>query len=232
MLAVSRASAVISRRAAGPPALETRELQDRIEELKSRVRIAVIFGGDKLEPGSVLYEAQNSRSWKSYEAVAQDIATSLGRLGFAHVQLMPDDMNLGDKLRREGIHLAWLNSGGVQGYNPTAHTPAMLEMMGVPYVGHDPLAATTLDNKHAFKREAVCAGFPTAPFSTWHMARGPFSPQLNSRFRLAFGDYEGPFVVKPVSGRASLHVHVVEREVDLADAIAAIHQVITNGLHF
>ena len=63
--------------------------------------------------------------------------------------------------------------GGVQGYNSTSHAPAMLEMLGMPYVGHDPLNATTLDNKHAFKREAVCAGLPTAPFMTWHMSRGP-----------------------------------------------------------
>ena len=83
----------------------------------------------------------------------------------------------------------------------------MLEMIGVPYVGHDPLTATTLDNKHAFKREAVCAGLPTAPFMTWHMARGAFRPEINSRFKLAFGDYQGPFIVKPVSGRASLNVH-------------------------
>ena len=100
-------------------------------------------------------------------------------------------MNLSDRLRRAGIHMAWLNTGGVQGYNPAAHASAMLEMLGVPYVGHDPLTASTLDNKHAFKREALCAGLPTAPFTTWHMARGPFRPELNSRFQLAFGDYAG-----------------------------------------
>src|SRR4029077_14001802 len=87
--------------------------------------------------------------------------------------------------------------------------PLTSDVLGLPYVGHDPLAATTLDIKHAFKREAVCAGLPTAPFSTWNLARGPFRPDLNSRFVREFGDYPGPFIVKPVSGRASLHVHVV-----------------------
>ena len=62
-----------------------------------------------------------------------------------------------------------------------------------------------------------CApALPTAPFTTWHMARGPFRPEINSRFQLAFGDYAGPFVVKPVSGRASLHVHVVEDRAGIA----------------
>ena len=171
-----------------------------------------------------MYPSRNTRSWKSYEAVAVDIAASLRRIGFRHVHLMPDDMHLGERLRREGIHMAWLNTGGVQGYNPTAHASAMLEMFGVPYVGHDPLTATTLDNKHAFKREALCAGLPTAPFATWHMARGAFRPEINSRFQLAFGDYAGPFVVKPVSGRASLHVHVVDDRAALPEAVAEVYR--------
>jgi D-alanine-D-alanine ligase len=203
-------------------------LEERIERLKSRMRLAVIFGGNKSTPGGVVYQAHNTRSWKSYEVVAQDIAASLGRQGFHHVDLIPDDMRLGDRLRRQGIHMAWLNTGGVQGYNPAAHAPAMLEMMGVPYVGHDPLAATTLDNKHAFKRTAVCAGIPTPLFTTWHMARGPFRPDLNSRFKRAFGDYAGPFVVKPVSGRASLHVHVVPDVAGLPDVIAEVYRATDN----
>jgi D-alanine-D-alanine ligase len=207
-----------------PRADEIARLEECIDRLKSRLRLAVVFAGDKSAPGSVLYPSCNTRSWKSYEAVAADIAAALRRVGFRHVHLMPDDMQLSDRLRRAGIHLAWLNTGGVQGYNPAAHASAMLEMLGVPYVGHDPLTASTLDNKHAFKREALCAGLPTAPFTTWHMARGPFRPELNSRFQLAFGDYAGPFVVKPVSGRASLHVHVVDDRAALPDVVAEIYR--------
>ena len=84
--------------------------------------------------------------------VARDIAGALDRLGVARVLVLPDDMRLADRLRREGVHLAWLNTGGVQGYNPVSHTPAMLEMLGVPYVGQSSLTASILDNKHVFKR--------------------------------------------------------------------------------
>ncbi len=203
-------------------------LETQIEHLMSRLRLAVIFGGNKLAPSGVVYSSRNTRSWKSYESVAVDIADSLRRIGFRHVYLMPDDMHLGERLRRHGIHMAWLNTGGVQGYNPIAHAPAMLEMFGVPYVGHDPLTATTLDNKHAFKRECVCAGLPTAPFATWHMARGAFRPDINSRFHRAFEDYPGPFVVKPVSGRASLHVSVVDSRAALPDAVAEVYRATEN----
>jgi D-alanine-D-alanine ligase len=212
----------------GVPCADAIELQEQLDRLKSRLRVAVIFGGDKSKPGGVVYPSHNARSWKSYESVANDIAASLRRNGFRHVQTMPEDMCLGDRLRGEGIHLAWLNSAGVQGYNSVAHAPATLEMLGVPYVGHDPLSATTLDNKHAFKREAVCAGLPTAPFCTWHGGRGRFQPDRNSRFRNAFGDYCGPFVVKPVSGRASLHVHVVQDKMALPDVAAGVYQATEN----
>jgi D-alanine-D-alanine ligase len=199
------------------------ELQRIIEALLSKLRLAIVYGGNKTDPGSVLFQSHNSRSWKSYESVAEDIAASLRRRGFRNVELLPEDMSLGERLRRKDIHMAWLNSGGVQGLNAAAHAATTLEMLGVPYVGHDPLSATTLDNKHAFKRGALCAGLSTAPFMTWYMGRGTFRPDRNSRFARIFGDYSGPFVVKPVSGRASLHVRVVPNREGLSEAIEAIY---------
>ena len=74
----------------------------------------------------------------------------------------------------------------------------------------------------------MCAGLPTAAFVTWHMARGAFRPNINSRFQRAFGDYPGPFVVKPVSGRASLHVHVVQHVSDLPDVVDEVYRATQN----
>ncbi len=115
------------------------DLEARIERLFARLRIAVVFGGDKWVDGAVINPTVNPRSWKSYESVANDIAAALRRIGFRHVTLLPDDMRLGERIRNDDIQFAWLNTGGVQGYNPLAHGPAMLEMLGIPYVGHDPL---------------------------------------------------------------------------------------------
>jgi D-alanine-D-alanine ligase len=204
-------------------------LEHRIERLKSSMHLAVIFGGDKSAPGSVVYQSHNTRSWKSYEAVAVDIAAALRRLGFRHVEVMPEDMRLGDRLRQRGIHMAWLNTGGVQGHNPVTHAPSMLEMMGVPYVGHDPLAATMLDNKHAFKRAAAFTGLPTPRFMVSQRPRG-CAAEFERNFQRAFGDYCGPFVVKPVSGRASLHVHVVPDAASLRDAADEVHEVTQNAV--
>ena len=139
-------------------------LQDLIGKLVADLRIAVIFGGDKQVNGAVINQTVNPRNWKSYESVAEDIAASLRRIGFRYVSTIPDDMYLGDRLRQEGIHFAWLNTGGVQGFNSVCHASAMLEMFGVPYVGHNPLSAATLDAKHTLKRDLVMDGIPTAPF--------------------------------------------------------------------
>lgn len=207
-----------------PGANHAPALEALIDRLLSTLRIAVIFGGDKSLDGSVLYRTFNTRSWKSYEAVAADIARSLRRIGFRHVELMADDMSLGERLRQSGTQLAWLNTAGVQGHNSICHAPAMLEMFGVPYVGHDPLTATLLDNKQWFKRELIGAGLPTAAFVTWHLSRGPFRPERNSRFQRNFANHSGPFVVKPAVGRASLHVEFVQEKADLADAVAQVYE--------
>ena len=213
-----------------PPRRDGRveQLREQMERLMSRMRVAVIYGGDKAADGAVIHQTLNTRSWKSYQAVAEDIAESLQRLGCQHVHVMPEDMQLGQRLRDHSIHMAWLNTGGVQGYNPMGHAASMLEMLGVPYVGHDPLTVSILDNKHSFKRDLLALGLPTAPFITWHPRRGPLFPQAQKRFAAMFGDYEGPFIVKPVSGRASQHVHVVDDIKQLDDVINKVYELTSN----
>lgn len=201
------------------------DLEEQVERLLSRLRIAVIFGGDKRVPGSTIYRSYESRSWKSYEEVACDVADALNGIGFVDVELFPDDMRVLDRLRRSKSHIAWLNTGGVQGANPAAHAASILEMAGVPYIGQGPLAASLLDSKDSFKSKAMAAGIATEAFSVWDMKRGVFRPEINSRFQRAFGDYRGPFIAKPVSGRASLNVHFVPDVAGLPGAVKAIHDV-------
>lgn len=203
-------------------------LADYLEVLRQTLRIAVVYGGDKQVEGAVLHKTHNPRSWKSYESVARDIQSALRELGFRHVALMPDDMRLSQRLKEENIHLVWLNTGGVQGYSPVTHTPSTLEMLGIPYVGHNPLNSTILDNKHLFKYELQALGINTAPFITWNASQGMLKPRTHARFIEVFGDYAGPFVVKPVSGRASLLVSVVKKLDDLTAAVTDVYRATNN----
>jgi D-alanine-D-alanine ligase len=199
-------------------------LSDHMERFRDRLRIAVVVGGDANQPGRVLHRTHNPRPWKSYEDVASDIAGALRNNGFRHVTQLPEDIHLTRNLASEGIHLVWLNTGGVQGYDPMSHAPAVLEMAGMPYVGHNPLNSTTLDNKRIFKHELRACGIPTSPFLSWDSSRGILDPARLPRPAYVFENYNGPFVVKPVTGRASLHVTVVESIEDLPREVARIYE--------
>jgi D-alanine-D-alanine ligase len=199
------------------------DLPGIMDKLHSRLRIAVTYSGDKNDPDTVIYKTHNPRSWKSYQKVAEGIQATLKEIGFRHVITIPEDKNLLEGLRKENIHLVWINSAGVQGYSPMSHTPAMLEMIGMPYVGHHPVNAAKLDNKYAFKLECQGCGIPTAPFMNWNGERGRFMPRVNKIFKLSFGSYEGPFVVKPVCGRASLLIYVADTIDELPDAVEAVY---------
>lgn len=195
-----------------------------VERLFDRLRIAVVFGNSKDTPGAVLYPTANLRHWKSYESVAKDIAQALRNIGFQHVTTMPDGVDLVERLRAEDIHLVWLNTGGVQGQSPVCQTPALLETAGVPYVGHQPLNAALLDDKGAFKLGLAGLGLPTAEFLIWNRNRGPLDPAANADFKRAFGDYDGPFIVKPVNGRASQNVMFIDSLAEVQDAVDQVFQ--------
>lgn len=199
------------------------DLEAQISSMFKRLRLAVIYGGNKSAEGAVIEPTGNPRSWKSYETVARDIAASMVRAGCKNVSLFPDDMRLGEMLREQDVHLAWLNTGGVQGQCSVAHAPAMMELFGIPYVGHDPMMAGILDSKHVFKRQLRSAGLPTATFAIVLPEGGEYVPEDDPVFMNAFGEAEGPFIVKPVSGRASLNVMYVEKRADLAAAVNDVY---------
>lgn len=212
---------------ASPEAVFLR-LSRHLDALRETLRIAVIYNGDKKAPGAVLHQTHNPRSEKSYRPVAEDIASGLRDAGFRHVALLSDDLSLAQRLKDEAVDIAWLNTAGVQGYDAVAHTPSLLELAGIPYIGHRPLLAVTLDNKQVFKRECAGLGLPTPDFMVWDGTWGALKPDAEPRFAKAFGAYAGPFVVKPVTGRASQNVSVVPDRAGLAEAVDAVYRLTLN----
>jgi D-alanine-D-alanine ligase len=130
---------------------DARFMQSLIDKMKRSFPIAVVHGGDRSAEGAVIRQTRNPRSDKTYSVVAADIKNALLRLGFERVDLVPEDMRMGYTLQQLGTGLAWLNTGGTQGFSSICHAASMLEMLGVPYIGHNPLNAALLDNKHSFK---------------------------------------------------------------------------------
>lgn len=101
----------------------------------------------------------------------------------------------------------------------------MLEMLGLPYIGHSPLSAATLDNKYVFKRQLRASGIATAPFLECKYGDRTFQPGSDNRFQQAFRNWTGAFIVKPICGRASLHVQYVDDRNGLSDAVEHVQAV-------
>lgn len=190
------------------------QLSKIIQQLQNST-IAVIYGGNPDVHNTVLFRSDNPRSWKSYQAVAVDIRDALKRLGFNRVILLEENHLLASQLARHNVVFAWLNSAGVQGLDSSCHGAALLESLGIPYVGHSPMHTTLMDNKHLFKMFLQSYNIKTPAFITWH-PKGCYKVTKQHNFA-AFAEQverhhiinNSPrFIVKPVFGRASINVHV------------------------
>ena len=200
----------------------------QLQWLRKTLNIAVVHGGEKSHPQSYIYKNLNPRSTKTYKAVACDIALSLQESGFEHVQVLPEDINLPLKLKALGIDLVFINSGGLQGFDSMCHLPSMLEMLGIPYIGHSPMTAGILDNKHLFKHKIRAAGIPTTPFITIENEESVNDGSKKSMLDKMESNFGCAFIVKPVSGRASIHVYPVMQRSQLAEVVEKV-KVATNN---
>ena len=202
---------------------------EQIEWIRRSLKIAVVHGGEKTQPDSFIYKNLSPRSTKTYQPVAYDIADALRESGFEHIHVLPENMDLPQRLKALSIDLVITNSGGLQGFDSMCHLPSMLEMLGVPYVGHAPMTAGLLDNKHLFKHEINAAGIPTAPFITIGLGECVTDVVNKEKLDEMDADFGGRFIVKPVSGRASVHVYPVFSRAELAAKVKTV-QAATNNI--
>ena len=103
---------------------------------------------------------------------------------------------------------------GIQGVSRYTHLPAMLEMLGVPYVGSGPQAHGMALDKVIAKIMFQAAGLPTAGF--WNFA----SP--DDQFEDLVCTPEHPLIVKPKMEAVSYGIRIVTSEADLREAVATI----------
>lgn len=164
------------------------------------MRIAVVKSGTRL---NVLFPNIRVREWEGYEHNARDICSALSELGHEALPIS-DGKELPTMLERLRIDMAWVCSGGIQGRDPLAHLPSILEMLGVPYVGSPPLAAGMADHKATTRQVARFNGVPVPEMFVAKDAGFAIPSSL------AF-----PLVVKPVHGFGGCRVHRVFDELTL-----------------
>lgn len=200
-------------------------LTDYLSVIRERVSIAVVYSSNPEESGNVIERTFNSRSWKAYKEVAEQIAGSLRTLGFRAVDTVGDGLELIQAIQSKKYGLYWLNTAGIQGRDPMSHAASHLESLGLPYIGHTPLQSALLDDKVIMKQWLRGVGLPSAPFIVRFRGGKTSVSKSDSDFAYEFGqDCKGPFVVKPAHGRGSVDIIVTEKVEDLEEAVLRISQ--------
>ncbi len=200
-----------------------------IKNLRDQLNIAVVYAGDPDRQGTVVNRSFNPRCWKSYRQVAMDISDALHRCGFTNIFLLEENRHFSSNLEKYKIDLVWINSAGVQGYDSACHAAAILESLGIPYIGHTPLNAALMDQKYLFKTFLNGIGLATAPSILWH-------PEMSCKvtnlpgFNQIFPQSELPVVVKPVCGRASNHIHIAYRHEDIHQLAVKVYEQTRNSI--
>lgn len=119
-----------------------------------------------------------------------------------------------DQKDRKGI--VFNLSYGIQGNSRYTHIPAMLEMLGLPYVGSGPESHALALNKVLTKIVLMHRGLPTPLFRVFEVGEHPLQPEVDP---LAY-----PRIVKPKDEAVSFGLRKVHDFQELAHAVAAIHQ--------
>lgn len=150
------------------------------------MNIAFLFNVRHVKPS--LEDARAMREAEFDEpSTIRGIEAALKELGHT-VFLIEADQNAYGRLKKlkNRIDLAFNVAEGLQGESREAQVPALLEMLGIPYVGSGPLAQALCLNKGVAKKILRYHGVPTPDFAILHR------PEDADRCDLPF-----PVIVKP-----------------------------------
>ncbi len=133
------------------------------------------------------------------EATVGHIAAALSALGH-DVARLPADPAIVDLVRTARPDIVFNIAEGQGGRCREAHVPALLELLGIPYVGSDPLTLCVTLDKPVAKRLVAADGYPTPAFRVFRSADAALDPGF--RF---------PVIVKPAFEGSSKGVRLASR---------------------
>lgn len=178
------------------------------------MKVALIYNESIIDPNDVIdvfgMPTKEHYSTKAVERVAR--ALEKGGHG---VKVIEGDIHLGDELREfmpkviagDRPGMVFNMAYGIQGQNRYTHVPAMLEMMGVPYVGSGPAAHAIVQDKVMTKIILQKNNIPTPGFWVFRNADDYFD------------DMKFPVIVKPKLESTSMGMEVVDNWDDLKKAV-------------
>jgi len=140
------------------------------------------------------------------EATVAHIENALSCLGH-DVRRLPAGRGFVDAVRDSAPDIVFNIAEGEGGRCREAHVPAVLEMLGIPYVGSDPLTLCVTLDKPVAKRLVEHSGFRTPPFRIIRPAE-----EIDSL------PFPFPVIVKPAFEGSSKGVRIASRATSLGQA--------------
>ncbi|HEX9972485.1 MAG TPA: M20/M25/M40 family metallo-hydrolase [bacterium] len=178
------------------------------------MKVAVIYNKEEIKDSDVI-NVFGMPTKERYKPQTIEMVASALEAGGHNVRLIEGNMHVIDELqnfmprvvRGERPGMVFNMAYGIQGQYRYTHIPAMLEMLGIPYVGSGPAVHAIALDKVMSKIVFLRHNLPTPNF--W-----VFSTPKDDVSKVKY-----PVIVKPKMEAVSLGLRVVHNESDLKEAI-------------
>lgn len=173
------------------------------------LKIGVIY--DK-PPVDVKYSIESRSADKQKQTTKEEICSVL-RKKYDVVEVLADDQII-QSLTDSKIDLAFPLCTGITGESRQSQVPAILEMLGIPYIGSGILAHSLALNKSKAKQIFDYNNISTPTFQSFHTTEERLNPDLKF-----------PLIVKPSCEGSGFGIHkdsVVYNEQDLIKKVNAL----------
>jgi len=182
------------------------------------MKVAVIYNKQEIKDSDVINVFGMPTKERYKPKTIEMVAAALEKGGH-NVRTIEGNMHLIDELQTfmprvvkgERPGMVFNMAYGIQGQSRYTHIPAMLEMLGIPYVGSGPAVQAIALDKVMSKIVFLRYNLPTPPF--WVLS----SPNDD------LSGIQYPVIVKPKMEAVSLGLRIVDNDHDLKDAIAFIN---------
>ncbi|NNL58683.1 MAG: M20/M25/M40 family metallo-hydrolase [Nitrosopumilus sp.] len=178
------------------------------------MKVALIYNEKQIDPNDVINVfGMTTKEHYSQKAV-EKVARALEKGGHT-VKVIEGDIHLADELKEfmpkvvagETPGMVFNMAYGIQGQNRYTHVPAMMEMLGIPYIGSGPAGHAIVQDKVMTKIILQKNNIPTPGF--W-VFRTPDDVHEDLVF---------PVIVKPKLESTSMGMEVVDNWDDLREAV-------------
>jgi len=178
------------------------------------MKVALIYNETVIDPNDVINVfGMTTKEHYSSKAVER-VARALEKGGHT-VKVVEGDIHLADELREfmpkvvagENPGMVFNMAYGIQGQNRYTHVPAMMEMLGIPYMGSGPAGHAVVQDKVMTKIVLQKNNIPTPGFWVFRTPEDTYD------------DLVFPVIVKPKLESTSMGMEVVDNWDDLRAAV-------------